>query len=618
MTRKSLKSGKSSRQKQSSEDIGNSEAGLVEQQAAQAQAEELAAPDAGQEAELESDAEPEPEAPTLTELIISKFAGDKVNGQFEGFGFMEFANGNLYEGEFYHGTMHGKGKYTWTATGMVYEGDFYCNQITGVGKYTWDDGSSYDGQVVQGVRHGVGVYTHPSGLSYDGQWHMGMKQGQGKLSYSADGSSYYEGQWLADRPHGEGVRRYPSGNVYQGMWYAGLRHGQGTMRWADKDETYTGQWEDGVQHGVGQHTWYLKRAPNSQYMLRNIYEGDFFKGRRHGYGVFYYPSGSRYEGQWANDMKCGHGKFIFKNGRVFEGQFKDDRMVEFPSCRTTPDHVSIRTRSPLPGEVHSVHSNASVNTLSPGFQLGLDHIFLAGELFDCDLEEETGQASFVAIHYLDKLRRIYNYYATLGTGELEDNANVLTMLQFWRLMKDCRFINDDWTLAKFNRLLVSNYDPLTPETAHNPYKEVVFLDFLNHLVTIAYHLYGTSMKCEKGLLASCFTKLIKERLLPNACSVRGRLFQDSRRGQHAAAAYAKPLWPVFQQQCQCERGLPTRSRLGLRGASASGGRSQSTGRNAGQGQQGCYPPREWVLSVRQFLRMLHVRHTDIQTDIQTA
>uniref|UniRef100_A0A1I8IR50 DUF4806 domain-containing protein n=1 Tax=Macrostomum lignano TaxID=282301 RepID=A0A1I8IR50_9PLAT len=571
MTRKSLKSGKSSRQKQSSEDIGNSEAGLVEQQAAQAQAEELAAPDAGQEAELESDAEPEPEAPTLTELIISKFAGDK--------------------GEFYHGTMHGKGKYTWTATGMVYEGDFYCNQITGVGKYTWDDGSSYDGQVVQGVRHGVGVYTHPSGLSYDGQWHMGMKQGQGKLSYSADGSSYYEGQWLADRPHGEGVRRYPSGNVYQGMWYAGLRHGQGTMRWADKDETYTGQWEDGVQHGVGQHTWYLKRAPNSQYMLRNIYEGDFFKGRRHGYGVFYYPSGSRYEGQWANDMKCGHGKFIFKNGRVFEGQFKDDRMVEFPSFTHDAAPLRITTRSPLPGEVHSVHSNASVNTLSPGFQLGLDHIFLAGELFDCDLEEETGQD-------LQLLR----YF---GHGELEDNANVLTMLQFWRLMKDCRFINDDWTLAKFNRLLVSNYDPLTPETAHNPYKEVVFLDFLNHLVTIAYHLYGTSMKCEKGLLASCFTKLIKERLLPNACSVRGPpvpgLAPGAARGRslrQASLAGVPAAMPVRARPANPQP--PGASRRQRQWRALTVDRPQRR-----PGPAGVLPPREWVLSVRQFLRMLH-------------
>ena len=61
-----------------------------------------------------------------------------------------------------------------------------------------------------------------------------------------------------------------------------------------------------LQHGVGQHIWLLRRVRGSQYPLRNMYDGDFVNGLRHGYGSFYYANGAKYEGGWKNNMK--HGK----------------------------------------------------------------------------------------------------------------------------------------------------------------------------------------------------------------------------------------------------------------------------------------------------------------------
>lgn len=61
-----------------------------------------------------------------------------------------------------------------------------------------------------------------------------------------------------------------------------------------------------VQHGIGQHIWFLHRVAGSQYPMRNMYDGEFVRGLRHGWGIFYYANGARYEGQWENNMK--HGK----------------------------------------------------------------------------------------------------------------------------------------------------------------------------------------------------------------------------------------------------------------------------------------------------------------------
>ena len=64
------------------------------------------------------------------------------------------------------------------------------NEISGKGEYTWVDGSTYFGEVKNGMRHGTGRYINPSeGVEYEGQWTNGLRQGQGVLKYK--NGAYY-------------------------------------------------------------------------------------------------------------------------------------------------------------------------------------------------------------------------------------------------------------------------------------------------------------------------------------------------------------------------------------------------------------------------------------------
>ncbi len=44
---------------------------------------------------------------------------------------------------------------------------------------------------------------------------------------------------------------------------------------------------------------------------RTVYDGEFIKGLKHGFGRIVYPTGNRYEGYWKNDMKDGKGTMFW-------------------------------------------------------------------------------------------------------------------------------------------------------------------------------------------------------------------------------------------------------------------------------------------------------------------
>lgn len=77
--------------------------------------------------------------------------------------------------------------------------------------------------------------------------------------------------------------------------------------------------------GVGNLIWLDEKGINK--ILRNRYNGEFFRGMRHGLGIFYYANGATYEGEWFENYKEGYAVFVDENGQAMYGFYKKDRLV---------------------------------------------------------------------------------------------------------------------------------------------------------------------------------------------------------------------------------------------------------------------------------------------------
>jgi hypothetical protein len=73
-------------------------------------------------------------------------------------------------------------------------------------------GSSYEGEVVNGIPHGKGMISYLEGDKYEGDMKRGMKHGKGTLT-TPDGYKY-EGEFRNDKQKdGLGTMTFPNGNI---------------------------------------------------------------------------------------------------------------------------------------------------------------------------------------------------------------------------------------------------------------------------------------------------------------------------------------------------------------------------------------------------------------------
>ncbi|KAF2976715.1 hypothetical protein EK904_009242, partial [Melospiza melodia maxima] len=448
------------------------------------------------------------EEPLLAQVIVESYEGEQVNEFYEGEGFICFEGGNTYKGLFSKGRMNGEGTYTW-ADGVKYEGTFVKNVPTHCGRYTWSDGTVYEGSIQDGLRHGYGVFrsgTHP--IFYAGFWCNGKRHGKGKIYYDQEQTSWYAGDWVNNVREGWGFRRYRSGNTYFGQWKQNLRHGHGKMIWLADNQEYEGEWECGLQ-----------------------------------------------------------GIFVFKSGVCLEGEFENDRAVERPPRQGSAVKAKNR-RATSPRKNFGTKRTAVVNALGKisvlGSDLDLDVSSLLAFFPREDRENESQKVELAVLRHISKLRRAYYFYCTLGCTSCDNTCN-MTMLQFWRFLKDCNFHLCSVTLAEIDRVLRGDQ---SPKDIHDPSDIVLFRTFVCYLVHLAFHIYHE--KCnvislnlprqesfcfncrdEVPHLQKCFLEMMSRNVLPSACCVQGILYSG---GEFSAFAmnYLEKCWEIYGDFCrQC-------------------------------------------------------------------
>lgn len=111
--------------------------------------------------------------------------------------------------------------------------------------------------------------------------------------------------------------------MYEGDWLKDHKHGYGILSKISKDgnirKVYAGNWVEGKKHGFGSN-WYRDGS---------YYEGTFRENKRNGYGQIWYKCGSRYyQGTWSNDHYHGEGIFIQGTHETFKYDFAKNKFLE--------------------------------------------------------------------------------------------------------------------------------------------------------------------------------------------------------------------------------------------------------------------------------------------------
>ncbi|KAK9051487.1 hypothetical protein SSX86_028114 [Deinandra increscens subsp. villosa] len=107
------------------------------------------------------------------------------------------------------------------------------------------------------------------------------------------------------------VQAYNNGDVYEGEFYKGKCSGSGVYYYYMSGR-YEGDWIDGKYDGYGVETW----ARGSRY------RGQYRLGLRHGFGVYRFYTGDVYAGEWSNGQSHGYGVHTCEDGSRYVGEFK--------------------------------------------------------------------------------------------------------------------------------------------------------------------------------------------------------------------------------------------------------------------------------------------------------
>ncbi|XP_055006624.1 ankyrin repeat and MYND domain-containing protein 1 [Boleophthalmus pectinirostris] len=100
--------------------------------------------------------------------------------------------------------------------GSRYEGEFRNGLKHGTGRFTWKDGQFYEGSFYKEARHGHGVLCSPSGDKFIGKFYLSREEGYGQHLFSS--GSHFQGLYHVGCRLGPGVLSYPDGRQDVGLW----------------------------------------------------------------------------------------------------------------------------------------------------------------------------------------------------------------------------------------------------------------------------------------------------------------------------------------------------------------------------------------------------------------
>lgn len=197
-----------------------------------------------------------------------------------------------------------------------------------VGVMVWPSGVLHEGRFSVGQAWGHGRRITVEGIIYEGDWDDGLLEGQGRIESS---TMLYIGSVSKNLPHGIGTERWQNGDIFEGEFFEGKKNGKGKFTWQNGSR-YEGMVENNTIHGMGTYIWQDGR----------IYIGEWKKNMMDGEGRFEWPDGRVYQGQFAKGKREGYGILDWPNKNRFEGIFKKGK-YEGEGTLYMPDNNKIIT-----------------------------------------------------------------------------------------------------------------------------------------------------------------------------------------------------------------------------------------------------------------------------------
>lgn len=137
---------------------------------------------------------------------------------FTGIRVMKYVNGNVYEGAFVKGRLHGEGKMRYAK------------------------GNTYVGQWYRGKRHGYGVFTLKDGKVYEGEWVRDEQEGPVTVRFTS--GDVLKCTCVESKLEGHGTLKYANGDYFEGLFSKGMKNGGGVLTRRDGTKL-VGIWKNG-------------------------------------------------------------------------------------------------------------------------------------------------------------------------------------------------------------------------------------------------------------------------------------------------------------------------------------------------------------------------------------
>ncbi len=292
----------------------------------------------------------------LLSLFTTSSAQTCLSGDCSsGFGKFQYANGDVYEGEFYDDKREGFGIYKWK-TGEKFMGESIADVFTGFGRMEFTNKTTYVGQFKDGEFDGEGEKVYPDGDKKTGIYEKGKYLGKVSFYNKPVGTT---GCLNGDCDNGYGMKYYSGNDRYFGYFKDGKRDGYGAYYWDDgthwsgqfvqnlltgygtyffiSGEKYVGFMENSIRNGWGinydPYTGIKKIGfwekntlvtPKSSLQKDGNTTGCISGDCKNGYGKYVYNNGY-YEGNFKNGFRNGQGSYFFDIGDYYTGNFKDNK-----------------------------------------------------------------------------------------------------------------------------------------------------------------------------------------------------------------------------------------------------------------------------------------------------